>query len=74
MFICHKHARGHTFTTYSTPGIGEEFIGSHKNPTPTGKAVLMCSGVSPNVRFYGVIVLISLVKNKNKLMLLCCVN
>jgi hypothetical protein len=39
VFVCHKHARGHTFTTYGTPGIGQEFIGSHENPTPTGKAV-----------------------------------
>ena len=54
--------------------LGRNLLGVMKTLHQLEKLFLMCSGVSPNVRFYSLIILISLVKNKNKLMLLCCVN
>ena len=35
----HRHSRGRSFVRFGTSGIGEEFIGSNVENSPTGKAV-----------------------------------
>ena len=37
-----KHCRGISFNVYGTPGLGLEFIGTKKEPSTTGNAVLQC--------------------------------
>ena len=38
----YKHCRGISFNVYGTPGLGLEFIGTKKEPSTTGNAVLQC--------------------------------